>query len=260
MRLPEADILALYERCRRYPALQRAVVLLDYARLEAAVAGAAATWPVDLQDLSLGQLNVGLLRLYGGLFSPQLHCQVRCPACRQEFEFELPIDALVPEGSPAAAPWSERFGFADGELELRLRPLTAADFAAIAAVTEPELASTLLAERLITGLRWHGSEPAPRLTGPHGRLLADLVARISESLAQQDPLAELSLSLSCLSCGTEFSAPLSPADFLWAELAAQARQISYQVHTLASAYGWSEGEILSLGEARRQTYMEWLTT
>ena len=43
---------------------------------------------------------------------------------------------------------------------------------------------------------------------------------------------------------------------LWAELEAVARRLAMEVHTLASAYGWSESEILSLSDARRRLYLE----
>ena len=40
------------------------------------------------------------------------------------------------------------------------------------------------------------------------------------------------------------------------ELEAQAKRLLRSVHVLASAYGWSESEILALSEARRDAYVE----
>jgi hypothetical protein len=39
------------------------------------------------------------------------------------------------------------------------------------------------------------------------------------------------------------------------ELNAAATRLLHDVHTLASAYGWSEGDILAMSEARRARYV-----
>jgi hypothetical protein len=49
---------------------------------------------------------------------------------------------------------------------------------------------------------------------------------------------------------------LDPVTFFWSELQATARRILLQVHTLASAYGWSEREILGLSDTRRSLYLQ----
>jgi hypothetical protein len=51
------------------------------------------------------------------------------------------------------------------------------------------------------------------------------------------------------------TAQLDAGVLLWDEIDARARALLAEVHTLASAYGWSEGEILSLGAARRASYL-----
>jgi hypothetical protein len=45
------------------------------------------------------------------------------------------------------------------------------------------------------------------------------------------------------------------AEFLWREIDAWAKRVLEEVHTLASAYGWAQGEILSLSAARRRRYV-----
>ena len=48
---------------------------------------------------------------------------------------------------------------------------------------------------------------------------------------------------------------LDIGSFVWAEIESRARRLLWEVHTLASAYGWSEAETLSLSAARRASYM-----
>jgi hypothetical protein len=44
--------------------------------------------------------------------------------------------------------------------------------------------------------------------------------------------------------------------FFWSEISAEARRLLLEVHNLASAYGWSESDILSMSALRRRYYLE----
>jgi len=76
-----------------------------------------------------------------------------------------------------------------------------------------------------------------------------------EIMADADPLAETQLALDCPSCARQWNDVLDIGGFVWAEIESSARRLFWQVHTLASAYGWSEAETLSLSVARRENYM-----
>lgn len=75
-------------------------------------------------------------------------------------------------------------------------------------------------------------------------------------MAAADPLAETLLSLHCSDCGSEWQETLDLVAFLWAEIEARARRLLLEVHAFASAYGWTESEILSLSGNRRALYFE----
>jgi len=79
---------------------------------------------------------------------------------------------------------------------------------------------------------------------------------VGESMAATDPLAEIRLSFDCPSCGAHFEESLDLPSFIWEEVEARGKQLLMQVHTLASTYGWSQAEILSLSPGRRDFYME----
>ena len=79
-------------------------------------------------------------------------------------------------------------------------------------------------------------------------------------MVQADPLAEILLDFDCPACGASFQEGLELASFVWAELEARARRLLMDVHTLASAYGWGEAEILALSAARREFYLEMVST
>ena len=75
-------------------------------------------------------------------------------------------------------------------------------------------------------------------------------------MALADPMAEIRLALNCVGCSNQWEETLDIASFLWTEIASRAKRLLREVHTIASAYGWTEGEILSLSEARRALYLE----
>ena len=79
---------------------------------------------------------------------------------------------------------------------------------------------------------------------------------VGERMAAADPLAEIMLHFACPACKSVCEETLDLAAFLWAELEALGRRLALEVHTLATAYGWSEREILSLSEPRRRLYLE----
>jgi hypothetical protein len=69
-------------------------------------------------------------------------------------------------------------------------------------------------------------------------------------------MAETRVAIECPKCCNRWDEALDIAVFLWAEIDAQARRLLRDVHVLGSAYGWSEADILSLGERRRALYVE----
>ena len=79
---------------------------------------------------------------------------------------------------------------------------------------------------------------------------------IGERLASADPLAETRLALGCPSCQHAWEAGFEIGRFLWAEVEALARRVLWEVHALASTYGWSESVTLALSPARRAMYLQ----
>jgi hypothetical protein len=74
-------------------------------------------------------------------------------------------------------------------------------------------------------------------------------------MAAADPRADVELALACPACAHEWTAAFDAAAFLWSELDAWTRRTLHDVHTLATAYGWTEAEVLALGR-RRHVYLE----
>jgi hypothetical protein len=230
--LSAADLLTLWELGQRQHLLDRALTLLgaaDPGRTRA-----------ELAALGIGERDRLLLDLRERTFGPTLDCVAACGACGGSVEFRFSVAEARLPFAPRAATFSVE---SDGASRCFRLP-TSADLAAVAGRTDREAAARALLGRCLV-------EP-----GPGDRLTPDLARRAAERMSQLDPQAEVRLDLSCPSCGHRWEAVFDVAAWLWKELDARARRLLGEVHSLARAYGWTEAEILSLGEARRQAYLE----
>jgi hypothetical protein len=68
-------------------------------------------------------------------------------------------------------------------------------------------------------------------------------------------LAEIQIGFNCPECGANFADALDLGSFLWSEIESASRQLFDDIHLLASAYGWTEDEVLRLSSIRREAYV-----
>jgi hypothetical protein len=137
---------------------------------------------------------------------------------------------------------------ADG-YEIHFRLPDSMDLMAAAASDSPGAARVELAGRVLRA--WRDGEPVPV-----GALPPQVLGVALEAMAGYDPLAETLLCTTCPACGSSCTALLDVGAFLWARVEANARTLLWEVDVLARAYGWSEPQILALGERRRSAYLE----
>jgi hypothetical protein len=86
-------------------------------------------------------------------------------------------------------------------------------------------------------------------------LPAAVVDAVVERMATADPQADVQFALTCPQCEQQWQATFDIAVWLWNEITVWAQRVLREVHTLASAYGWREVDILSLSPWRRQHYL-----
>lgn len=137
----------------------------------------------------------------------------------------------------------------DGEWTVRFRPPTVGDLRA-AAAAGPDRAREVLLGRCLLAVTRAGRPVDP------GELPEHVQARVAEECAAADPGADLRLDVPCPDCGHRTKALFDIAAALWAELDAWARGTLLDVHLLATAYGWTEPEVLALSPLRRRRYLE----
>lgn len=93
---------------------------------------------------------------------------------------------------------------------------------------------------------------------PVDDLPQDVYALLEEHMAETDPQGDVQLSIHCPGCDHHWSVLLDILAYFWSEIHLAARRLLRDIHVLASAYGWTESDILALSAARRQAYLEWV--
>ena len=78
------------------------------------------------------------------------------------------------------------------------------------------------------------------------------LARIDAAIEAVSPEIADSVDATCLECGTAAKARIDPLGFAFPS----ASEVFREVHSIASAYHWSETSILRLSQARRRTYAD----
>lgn len=239
--LSAAELLAAWERALAEPPVQRALTLL---------AAACPETPVDdLARESVGRRDARLLTLREWAFGPRLLSVASCPACGERLETAFEVAAIRVAGSDEL-PIELALSFAGSELTFRLpNSLDVASLAAGGGDRE-EVRRRLLARCLIGARDSNGTEL------PFDALPAEALEAVVARMAESDPQGDVELALRCPSCSHAWPAPFDIASFLWTEVDAWARVLLHEIHVLASAYGWPEGQILALSPWRRRAYLE----
>jgi hypothetical protein len=227
--LTQADLLALWETGQSLHPLDQGVLAIQAAFPE--IHESIADWP-------MGRRNRALAEFRSAAFGPTLRGWTSCRQCAEQLEFQMDGKTLAESEAPASAEL-----MVVGELTYRLP--TSRDLAAVATEQDATAAALRLVRQCcvtdgLAAQAWNEEE----------------IDAVGERMAAADPLAEILLKFDCPSCGASFDESLDLTSFLWAEMESRAKRMLFGVHTLASAYGWSEAEILSLSPARREVYLD----
>lgn len=233
--LSQADCLALWESGRALHPLDQGLLAVQTAFPECRHES-VADWP-------LGRRNHALAELHCASFGRWLRGWASCEECGEKLEFQVDGHELIASGTERD---SERIAYAGSEFRLP----TSRDLAVIAAENDALVAAMRLVRQCLVATSSGSSEDFIDAWGD------DELEAIGARMAVADPLAEILLHFDCPVCGFAFDESLDLASFLWAQMESRARRLLLEVHELATAYGWSEAEILSLSAARRNAYLE----
>lgn len=234
----DATLVAAWDAACDAPPWCRGAILLD-ALLPSADG-------VPAVDQPLGAVTRRFLDFAETWFGPTVGVVIACESCTERLELDVAIDDLRALG-PADPSGSAVVLTVRSSEALAVRPLTLTDLAVAASAPGAEAARVLLAARAVTASG--AAAPSPE------SLTSEMVSAITDALDDADPLAAVSLALTCPSCGTTSEPTLDVGAWCWDMVDATVRRLLDEVHMLASAYGWSETAVLDLGPHRRAHYL-----
>jgi hypothetical protein len=198
----------------------------------------------DTDQLGVAERDRILVELHELLFGSVLQAVAECPACGELQELEVPTaDLLESRGEDVVEAVVEGY-------HVRCRLPSAVDLLDAAATGSAEAARELLVARSVVSATKDGA-PVPSSELPQAA-----VAAAAAALDEADPLASGEMAVSCGACGATWGTSLDIDDYLWRKLDAWALRLLDDVHVLASAYGWSEDQIVALPPRHRQRYLE----
>ena len=223
--LSATELLSVWESGSSQIPVLRALTILEAACPEASVD--------SLADLPIGRRDARLLALRERMFGPELTGITDCPECAEKIELSFRCSDVHQQEENE--PPTELDVRSNGR-EIRFRLPTSADLLAV------NSAEQLLERCLLDRGNNHPTK--------------EILPAVVEKMSSADPMADIHLVMNCPNCAHKWEAAFDIVAFLWREISAAARRLLREIHTLASAYGWTEPEILSLSPARRRAYLE----
>jgi len=190
----------------------------------------------DVASLPVGRRDARLLGVHAAIGRAALEATAACPGCGTAAEFALDVEALLARADEASEPEALEL---DGQV-VAWRSPDSRDVAAASLAPDAVEAERALLARCVG---------ASALTDEQRRA-------VTAAMADADPLAEVLIDMACPACGEPFVADLDVAQFVWAEVRARALGLLRDVDALARAYGWTEEQVLALGDTRRGAYLE----
>mgnify|MGYP003577260880 CR=1 FL=1 len=192
--------------------------------------------PECLMALSVTDRDRLLAAIYRMEFGDRIVGVATCSNCREEFEFDFSLDALLTHqdhGSEQAVREGDGFyRLADG---CRFRAPTLGDMEEVAKLPIDTAIRALL-DRC--------------LEAPAAERSRDAVQAALEQVA---PILNIDVESQCPHCESTQGVAFSLESYLLRVLAQERRFLTHEIHRLALSYGWSLRDILSLSRGDRRS-------
>jgi uncharacterized protein (UPF0212 family) len=236
--LSASDLLDIWDACQGLRHVQIGLMLLASARPDLTLK--------ELEELKVGRRDQLLIQFREQIFGKEAIGIAECPTCGESLEFAFQTNDLLSE-EHLEEKTSIDFSI-DGYYVLFRLPASI-DLMAISDKADVDHARQILIDRCILSCHHDGNETAS------DQLTAHVLDAVMQRMSEIDPYGDIALSIICPKCNQESQVAFDIVSFLWREIDARASHLIEEVDALASAYGWSEAEILAMSSRRRQRYL-----
>jgi hypothetical protein len=241
--LSAAQLLILWEQGLNQPLLQKTFNLVAASCPEIDAEAAAR--------LSIGERDARLLALREWMFGSRLVNMADCPSCSERVEWDTRIEdiRLQPVPSDGSAQEAREFSLEKDEFSVRFRLPTSVDISTVLENSGGRPDPAELPACCILDARCGGN-----ICDIHD-LPDGVLEAVNRRMEEEDPQADIRMALTCPGCSHQWEARFDIVNYLWTEIDRWAERILSDVHKLARAYGWPEGEILNMSPVRRRMYL-----
>jgi hypothetical protein len=241
--LSSLELLQAWEQGLGLPGVDRALILLGAAGRDSP--------DNDPTQYSVGERDARLLTLREWTFGAEVSAVTRCPKCADALELNFRVDDLRAEGAERPSPGTPApLELEDGDYSVKFRLPNSHDLRALQSASDVAVkADEQILQRCLLEVTCRGESIAVE------QLPETMVAAVSERMTEADPQADIELAVECYQCHHKWDEQFDINSFFWTEIHAWASRLLNEVHQLASAYGWSETEILGLSSLRRNLYL-----
>ena len=239
--LSAEQLLLVWEQVNSYSLLQKTLLLLEMVNPDSE--------PADAALLSIGQRDTRLLQLRNSFFGSSLHNSIDCPDCNSKMEWDMNLQDLIVQAADNQENSAEHELIVD-DLQVLFRLPNSRDILWILSDKGDDLKSYSLLEQCILEIKaLNGNKQLKAVP-------ENIINALGEKIPELDPAADIRMNITCPSCGYKWEAIFDIMSYLWSEIDNWAQKTLQEVYILASAFGWSEKDILNMDAGRRQVYIE----
>ncbi len=234
------DILNIWEQGLSRRPIDRALTIILYSYPNITFE--------EITKFSIIKRDICLLDIYEKNFGSLLRCFSTCPSCKENLEFEIASGDILTKQKEIKEKYL--INFTANDLNIGLRIPNSLDLASVALYENTAMSGNELIKRCITEMRNENK------AFPRSEITQEIIDAVSEYMDGYEQNGEIDFDLKCNACGHEWRMPFDILVFLWKEISLHARRLLYEIHMLASAYGWHEKDILEMSAVRRRYYLE----
>jgi hypothetical protein len=204
----------------------------------------------ELADMPIGQRDALLLNLRNQIFGSRLTGTAVCCKCSERLEIDFCSRDILASIATMDLGKLGPFIFNTDGFDIDFRLPNSIDIMATAVCKDISTAKQMIIKRCVLKAGNKGGEITAE------QLPTETLEAISCEMGRLDPGGDIMLECICPKCGHKWLEIFDITRFLYKEIDAWAHHILIEVHILASAYGWSESDILAMSSRRRQAYLD----